>query len=301
MTPHVRHDVQGILGELAHAARGRGAQQLNAAVAYLNPALAQTAALGREVAGDRAALATLVRSGAATAGALARQRAALGDGIDHAAAVLGTLADRRAQLGDLLVRAPGTARAAERTLRGVDALLPRADAVLRASRPALSPLTRLLHETAPLAAHAAPAVAQLRTLLAQSKAALHPLPALDAAASPAVGANAKALGDVLPIVTGLRVYAPDVIGGFFDGFGGSTGGYYDANGHYLRISLQGSSASLPGLLPAFPENPLPLLGGFRTGLDARCPGGAEEPGPDGSNPWIPAEPKDICDPKDDHR
>ena len=29
------------------------------------------------------------------------------------------------------------------------------------------------------------------------------------------------------------------------------------------------------------------MGGLRTGLTARCPGAAEEPTPDGSNPWVP--------------
>jgi hypothetical protein len=41
---------------------------------------------------------------------------------------------------------------------------------------------------------------------------------------------------------------------------------------------------------------VPNLVGYRTGVDARCPGAAVEPAPDGSNPWIP-DPS-LCDPKD---
>ena len=101
------------------------------------------------------------------------------------------------------------------------------------------------------------------------------------------------------MVSGLRPYGPDLIGGFFNGFGGATAGYYDANGHYVRISVQGSSNSLPHLLPVPEGTPGPITGGYRTGLTARCPGAAEEAAPDGSNPWVPDE--SLCDPKQNHR
>ena len=95
---------------------------------------------------------------------------------------------------------------------------------------------------------------------------------------------------------GCAPYGPDFIGGLFNGFGGASGGGYDANGHFIRISLQGAPSSLPGLLPtpdfSFPSN------GYRTGLTARCPGAAEEPAPDGSNPWVAAE--GLCDPGPRH-
>lgn len=301
MTPSVRRHVQSILREAATVGRGAAAGQANDALAALDPALSQTAALGREVVLDQAALTSLVRTGATVSTTLARGQADLGAGVDHAARVLRALAGRRAAVGDILARTPATARHTQRTLAAVDGLLPHVDAVLRDARPAVPLLASLLRRTVPLARNATPAIASIRALLPQSRAALRPLPALDRAASPALASTATALKDLLPIVTGLRAYAPDVIAGFFDGFGGSTGGYYDANGHFLRISLQGSSASLPGLVPAMPETGLPVVGGYRTGLDARCPGGAEEPVADGSNPWRPAGLESLCDPKHDHR
>ena len=88
--------------------------------------------------------------------------------------------------------------------------------------------------------------------------------------------------------------------GFFNGFGGSTSRSYDANGHYARINLEAGLNSLTGLLPQPAGG---SLGGLRTGLDARCPGAAEEPAPDGSNPWASGagSAAGTCDPEHNPR
>jgi phospholipid/cholesterol/gamma-HCH transport system substrate-binding protein len=301
MTPTVRRQVQDIVGQAAEASRAPAARQMNAGLAYLNPALSQTAALGREVLSDQTAIAKLVDTGSRVTGTLAEQRAALGDGLQNASEVTRALAAERTQVGDVLARAPASMRQAQTTLAHLDALLPQVNAVLRDSGPTIGPLTSVLRRTGPLVSDAEPALGQMRTLLQQAKAALEPLPELDRQASPAIESAGAAFKQLLPIVSGLRAYTPDLIAGFFGGFGGRTGGYYDANGHYVRISLQGSSASFPGLLPPVPPNNSDILGGYRTGLTARCPGGAEEPAPDHSNPWQPPDMKSICNPGDDHR
>ena len=78
-----------------------------------------------------------------------------------------------------------------------------------------------------------------------------------------------------------------VMAGLANGFGGTTSGYYDANGRYTRISFQSSAysldglASLPGAAPTVPG-----LTGYRRGLTDRCPGAATQPAPDRSNPIV---------------
>jgi hypothetical protein len=141
----------------------------------------------------------------------------------------------------------------------------------------------------------APLLASVRRLLPQSRRALAPLPRLERPASPAIASTTKALKQARPLLAGLRPYTPELVAGFFNGFGGSTSASYDANGHYARINLEAGASSLSGLLPRPPgEN----LGGFRVGLDARCPGAAEEPAPDRSNPWSsgPDSAGGSCDP-----
>ena len=198
----------------------------------------------------------------------------------------------------MLDRAPATLRQTRGTLTRLTATLPAIDPVLRDLGPAIAPLARVLRQVVPVARDAAPAVAQIRALLPQARAILARVPALDRRAAPALASATGALRDVLPIVAGLRAYSPDLIGGFFNGFGGAAGGSYDANGHYIRISLQGAPSSLPGILTSSPSASFPS-GGYRTGLLARCPGGAEEPVADGSNPWEPFP--GLCNPEDDQR
>jgi hypothetical protein len=88
------------------------------------------------------------------------------------------------------------------------------------------------------------------------------------------------------------------VAGLFNGFGGTTAGYYDANGHYVRISLQGNPFTFQGAgsatgVPAFSSDAYAL----RRGILARCPGAATQPHADRSNPWRPAEAP--CKPEDD--
>jgi hypothetical protein len=91
---------------------------------------------------------------------------------------------------------------------------------------------------------------------------------------------------------------PDVVSGLTNGFGGTTSGYYDANGHYTRISFQGSVYSLNdvGSLVQLPQ--INGLTGYRRGLTKRCPGAATQTAPDRSNPYIDRE-NFPCDREDD--
>lgn len=293
--PSVRRDLQAIVREAAGAFAEPAPRQVNAGLAYLHPALSQAALLGGEIVRDQPALERLVRTGAAATGALADRQEDLGAGLDSAAAALRQVAGERDALGDLIERAPATLRQTNATLTRLVRTLPVVDPLLRGLEPAVAPLAHVLRRSVPIARDAEPAIAQIRALLPQAAEVLRQVPALDRDASPALKSTTGALRELLPVVSGLRAYGPDFISGLFNGFGGATGGYYDANGHYLRIQLQGAPSSLPGLLPtpdfSFPSN------GYRTGLTARCPGAASEPAPDGSNPWV-AEPG-LCDPAHD--
>lgn len=296
--PKARKDIQGIVRDAATALTPKAARQTNAGLEALNPAVSQVTALGRELTRDEAALRSLLVHTSSVAGVLAEHRDSLGTGVDATAGVLTAVASEREALADSLERAPGTMRMTESTLRRVRTrTLPALDPVVRESRPALKPLGELLRVTEPTLDNARPLLASVRELLPQSRRALAPLPRLERPATPAIATTTKALRKARPLLSGLRPYAPELVAGFFNGFGGATSHSYDANGHFARINLEAGPTSLTGLVPR-PSGS--SLGGLRTGLDARCPGAAEEPAPDGSNPWATGtgSAAGTCDPKD---
>ena len=86
-----------------------------------------------------------------------------------------------------------------------------------------------------------------------------------------------------------------------EGYGGAGSIYYDANGHYARISFQGSGYSLNNAGQLVPQPPtVGGLTGYRKGVVARCPGAATQPAADRSNPWHPGH-GFPCNPADDAR
>ena len=275
-----RTRLQGIIREGALTLAKPTNGDINSALGFLNPALAQTAVLGGELTADQAALTRLVATASAAASALARP-ATLSSALANTSHTLDQLAVHRAALGDLVERSSTVFGNARTTLHSLQQTLPLIDPLLVDLRPAAPRIAHLLKQLVPVTRNALPTFDGVLQLLPKAKRALHPVPALAKQAAPALASGAKALKGLEPVVAGLRPYAPDLVAGLFAGLGGSTSGYYDANGHYARVSFAFGAGGLPGLIPAPPSG---TLGGFRSGLTARCPGGATNPAPDASNP-----------------
>jgi len=262
----------------------------NAALLKLNPALAQTGQTTAEIVRDSSALERFIVKSAAVVSAVGARDADLEEGIVHAAAVADAVARERKSLDVTLSLAPSVLRRANTTLVNARASLRDLRPALREARPVAPRLARTLELLDPLARRAVPVVAGLRGLAPELTAALRGLPRLDRSARPAVTSAATALRGAAPIVAGLRPYVPDVVAGLLNGFGGTTTGYYDANGHYARISFQGSPFSLSqagSLIPVPPADG--SLSAYRRNVFARCPGAGAQPAPDGSNPFTPPE------------
>ncbi len=289
LTPRVRASLQKILKTGAYLVHRPTAGSLNEAATYLNPAFSQTAQLSGEIVADRFALQRLVSSTANLSDALAARSADLAGAVTNTAITLRAVASQRVALQDILTRAPGVLQQSRGVLADVDYTLHVLNPALRDLQPVGPRLATLLRVVVPAARNAIPTIAGVQALIPTAKAALLGLPPVERQATPAVRSLTSALRGIMPILSGLRPYTPDVVAGFFNGVGGSTGGSYDANGHYLKsmLTVQGGGASLTGLLSLL--GPLtgslgPFNGG-RTGLTAPCPGGGGPPAADGSNPW----------------
>src|SRR4051794_20316143 len=282
-------DVKLLTRNGASALSGRG-RPLARALTALNPALAQVDSLEHELLHDQGRFGRFLVESADVVSAVASRRPQLERLVASGRATLGEVASRDAQLDSLLRRVPGTLRRTNTTLVNLRGALGDVDPTLRVARPVARPLSRTMTLAQPVMREARPVVGRLRRTIDRRGSGdlvglLRRLPALGQSAVPALDSTVATVTDLLPIVVEARPYAPDVVGGLFNGFGGTTGGYYDANGQYTRISFQSSAYSLENILSLVPiPSPPSGIANYQRGITARCPGAATQPAPDRSNP-----------------
>jgi phospholipid/cholesterol/gamma-HCH transport system substrate-binding protein len=313
LTPKVRTSLQRLLRTGAYFFHKPTASAINDSIRYFDPALSQTAQLGGEVAADRFALERLVASTSNVATALAARSNDLGGAVTSTARAMQEVASQRTALQDSIARAPAVLHQSTGVLRDTDFTLHVLNPVLTDLQPVAPRLGTLLRLTVPAARNAIPTIEGVQALVPSATRALKSLPPVISKAIPAVTSLTAAIKPLIPVLAGLRAYAPDVIGGFFNGVGGASGATYDANGHYIKslLTIEAAGASLTGLLSAIGSllgttvGTVTGLNGARTNITAACPGGGAPPAGDGSNPWtqpdIPAATGTLCNPADDQR
>jgi phospholipid/cholesterol/gamma-HCH transport system substrate-binding protein len=283
---------------------GNRAAAANAALYALSPAASQTQQVLADVTRDDPAFERLLVEAGGISAAVASRPDDLGELTSNTLGAISALANSTEAIDSTLRQLPGVLRRTNTTLVGVRQFLSEARPALREARPGAPLLSSVLRQLEPIAERARPAIARLRATVAQPGArndlldVLRGLPGLAGEAVPAFRSTNTTVGDLQPVVDDLRPYVPDVVSGLTNGFGGTTSGYYDANGHYTRISFQGSVYSLNdvGSLVQLPQ--INGLTGYRRGLTKRCPGAATQTAPDRSNPYIDRE-NFPCDREDD--
>ena len=105
----------------------------------------------------------------------------------------------------------------------------------------------------------------------------------------------KALQESVPVTSFFGPYAPDLVGTLRT-FGASTA-YYDAAGHYLRLTSVVPDFKLGTNGNLTPANSAEVLANLKTGQLRRCPGAATLPASDGSSPFVDSELL-SCDPSE---
>jgi phospholipid/cholesterol/gamma-HCH transport system substrate-binding protein len=291
LDPATRERLQGIIrnGEKVFKDRTTAA---NEGLQYLSPALFQSSELAQELVYDRAALEKLIVDGATTAGALASRDTDISQGITSTATTLRAVASQREALADAIRRAPALLNRPGGILGELRQTLREVRPALRELRPVAPPLVDVLRQLGPASRQARPVLRQVNRLLPPLRRGLHGLPATRDKAVPALRSSVETIIALMPIVDGLRPYTPEIVNGVVSGLGSRAAGYFDANGHFARIQVNVPPNVLTGL-----GNANQGLGGFETGKAHRCPGGADDPADDKSNPYI--EDANSCDPADD--
>jgi len=277
----------------SEAARGRG-DELAAAIESLNPALSRSAVTIDEITRDQEALERLIVSTANVVETLAARRDDISTGTSAAGEALDAIADEREALASTLEKAPRTLETATPTLADIRSLLEELRPAVIEGRPAVRSLARLMPELRPVTRGLRRELPRVRTLISKPSPnddltdLLGSLPALSGQANPLLESLTGLTAESRPVLAEIRPYIPELTGGIVAGFGGSSGGYYDANGHYARIAFLGGPFSLVGLPP------IPPNGDLKAGAVRRCPGGAIYSAADDSNPFV--EPSLSCDP-----
>jgi phospholipid/cholesterol/gamma-HCH transport system substrate-binding protein len=272
---------------------GKGsARYLNAGLHALNPALSQTDAVLGQVVREEPAFERLVVEGAGISSAVASRPADLEQLTSNTVGGLSAIAARTDALDSALVQLPPTLRRTNTTLVELRSLLRDTRPVVREARPVAPLLATVLERLGPVARRARPAVGRLRRTVRRRGPrndlldVLRELPPTAATAVPAFRSADRTVRDLLPVTADLRPYTPDFVGALQNGFGGTTGGYYDANGHYTRISFEGSAYTLNDVGTLVPLPEANALAGTRNHLLHRCPGAATQTLQDRSNPYL---------------
>ena len=297
----LRSVVQGLSGALSPRARA-----FNQAMYDLNPALAQTAATTGEVVRDQAAFERFLLESADVVGAVASRSADLERLVPAAGGTLSAIASQTAALDQSLRLLPPALREANTTFVNLRGAIGDLRPAVRDARPVAPLLNETLVRLQPVAESGVRVIPALRSLIDRPGpedllGVVQTMPSVAARAVPAFRSGVATTKDGLPIVEHLRAYGPDFVGGQVEGYGGAGSIYYDANGHFARISFQGSGYSLNNQGQLVPQPPtVGGLTGYRKGVVARCPGAATQPAQDKSNPWHPGH-GFPCNPADDAR
>jgi phospholipid/cholesterol/gamma-HCH transport system substrate-binding protein len=272
--------------ELIHgsaAAYGPAGQALNKGLIALDPALTQLSSMIDQISGDNAAFDRFIVNGAAVVAAVSAHQRDLQQGLANAATTSQAIAAERTALDGVLAKAPATLTHATSTLNSTDATLAAVQPDAERLLPVAPRLGRFFTNLAPVLHQAIPVLGQVQTLLPPLRRALTDLPALQSAALPSFKAATGAISASAHILEGTLPYIPDIVLGNTNGFAGTAGGYYDANGDYARIAAVGgpfSAAGIGSLL--LPYNP---LDGYKQHNTSRCPGAATQVAADKSNLW----------------
>lgn len=305
LDPSTQADLRAATRASARIFDDGAAEDINAGLEYLNPALSQSASTARELTEDQRALERIVVESADVVSAVASRPEDLDQLVANSLAATGDLARESEALDSSLRRLPPTLRRTNTTLVNVRALIDDLQPVVNEARPSAPDLSRVLTRLRPIARDALPETRALQATIDRPGrgddllGVLRRLIDLEDVAVPAFSSTVQTVEDALPIVREARPYTPDVVGGLLNGFGGATGGYYDANGHYARIQPIFNAFSFTdnpagGVLSPVP--PANRFDGLQTGVIRRCPGAATQQPEDGSAPWRDESGTLDCDP-----
>lgn len=278
---------------------GRG-KQAALGWAYLNPALASSSMLFREINRNTTDFTNFIVNSGSLVTTISQRSTDLSGLVDHLSTTTQALAAQQTALGQSIQRLPPFMRLANTTFvnlrRALDVLTPLVDV----AKPVAPKLQKLLVQLKPLVEESVPTVQALSNVVSRpgpnndlidlthlgvplAAVTVHPVRANGKLRPGAFPQSTIALDDFTPELATARPYAVDLTG-WFEGF--SHPGTIDANGGASRVAatlnaLTPTDSTLLSLLPTSDQlaKVVALLTGSGGGLTAfqgdRCPGSVE--------------------------
>jgi phospholipid/cholesterol/gamma-HCH transport system substrate-binding protein len=265
------------------------APQLQKDAKYFPPALASLDHVLAEFGGDQELFSNFLVETAKTTTVLAGRSQQLTELVSHADTAFGAIASEQSNLTAGLKALPATFREGNRTFETLPTTLADLTKLVDATKPAAPLLSSFVSKLQPVVTAATPVVSNFSEAISKpgaandlTEAALA-LPQIAKTLNTASPDNVRALEESVPITALFGPYSPD-LQGFLRAFG-QSGAYYDANGHYARISGMFPDFELGGEDTLKPANPTQVVQGLKVGQLRRCPGTATQPAADGSSPF----------------
>ncbi len=286
LDPLSRAGLQGVIRGEAASIQGKSAQA-HQTLKYLAPGLASTSNLTAELDRNEPAFDGLLVQGAQAMQALASRSQQLSDLIGQTATTTGAIAGQAQNLEQALQLLPGTLTRATGTFAGLRTTLDSLDPLVAESKVASHRLTPFVKSLGTFTRAAIPTVTALSALIHNPAGTgdlttlLLQTPTLARIAASAFPHLVQAMNASQNQLDNLREYTPDVIAALTDI--GQASGYYDANGHYLRVQPSFFAFGLDNQNQLTTRPPSERYQGVQN-VTARCPGGAVQPAPDGSAP-----------------
>jgi phospholipid/cholesterol/gamma-HCH transport system substrate-binding protein len=289
--PPVRRGLADFIKGNASIYAGQG-EAGNDAYKYFGPALNRTRAFVGELNADQRLFERFIVSSSKLATSVAERGEQLSSAFSNANTAFSAIATQNLALDQTLRRLPPVMRQANTTFVNLRAALDDLDPLVETAKPATKDLAPFLSELRPVLSKFVPFLRNLRLTVARPGEAndaaelLAMLPAVEQRASRAFPHSEDAIAAFQPNLDFARAYTPDIFNGFAKI--GQIAGYYDGNGHYARASFSAQNlfAYEGGMLEPIPKSQ--QFNAFGASADVRrpCPGGATQPAPDGSSPFV---------------
>ncbi len=289
LNPKTRTGLKELIQGSAEQYAGAG-PALGKATEYFAPSFAAIDHFFTELTRDQSTFTSFLVESAKALTTLAAHKEALSGVVEHGDQTFQAIGSQQSSLARGLRQLPVALNEGNKTFTQIPPTLTALTNLVNAQQPNTQALTTLFARLRPLVTTATPVVNNFSQAISRPGAnndltdAFAALPALARELTTASPNGVRALQEAVPMTAFFGPYAPELQGAV-RAFGQTTA-YYDANGHYARISPVTPSFTLGAnnnLTPA--SSPQQVLQALQTGQLRRCPGAATQPSADGSAPF----------------